>query len=203
MDQNLVQLTRSESNGVVAYLYRFLRTKQKNEMLPELIEIQGGFICFYCKGDLTGTHWIYEHLDDDRQHNVIENIRLAHQACNIKKVKYIDYQLMAKEELDRQSELCLSERKNEVHDKERSEIEINTLCRNYTKKFISEHIDTDGSILYTVSLWSIVNDLNEKYNCGSEAAIRRHLNALTSETGKFKIIKNDSGKREIVRRTEN
>ena len=184
-------------------MYNFLRPKQKQELLTELVKIQGGLKCFYCDVYFKGNDYIYEHLDGNREHNIIENIRLAHQSCNIKKIHSPEYQIMAKEELHRQNEMCLSERKSDTHDKEKSEIEINILCRNYTKQIISEHIDTDGPILYTVTLWSIVNDLNEKYNCGSEAAIRRHLNALTSETGKFKIIKNDSGKRVIVRRTEN
>jgi len=183
-------------------MWTFLRPKQKLEFLAILIELYG-FKCFYCKGDLTGTHWIYEHLDNDKQHNVIENVRLAHQSCNIEKLHNSDYQIMAREELERQSELSLCASKSEVHDTPKSEIEINILCRQYTKKFITERVTTDGSILYHTALWCIVNDLNEKYNCGSEAAIRRHLNALTSETGKFMIIKNDSGKREIVRRTEN
>ncbi len=203
MDQDLLNYLSQKELGYNTMTYRFLSTKQKQEMLPELIEMQEGFVCFYCGQTLLKTNWIYEHLDNDKQHNIIENIRLAHQACNIKKIKDSDYQILAKDELDKQSQMSLSERKSEVKDTEMSEIEINVYCRNYTDKFITERVQTDGSILYHDALWTIVNDCNKKIGHGSEQSIRRHINALTSLSGKFKIIKNDSGKREIVRRTEN
>jgi len=172
-------------------------------MLPELIKIQGGFICFYCHNPLGADDYIYEHLDGDREHNVIENIRLAHHKCNIKKINSPEFQIIAKDELNKQSEKCLRERKSEVHDHYSSEIAINVKCRYYTKQFLEEKVLTDGSILFTEALWAIVNDLNEKYDHGSEQAVRRYLNALCSLTGKFKIITNDSGKKEIRKRTEN
>jgi len=172
-------------------------------MLPELIKIQGGFICFYCHNPLGADDYIYEHLDGDREHNVIENIRLAHQKCNIMKIHSPEFQIIARDELDKQSEKCLRERKSEVDAHYSSEIAINVKCRNYTKQFLEERIATDGSILFNDALWAIVNDLNEKYNHGSEQAVRRYLNALCSITGKFIIIRNEEGKREIRKRTEN
>ena len=184
-------------------MFSYLRPKKKQELLPKLIELQGGFTCFYCKEHLGANDYIYEHLDGDRQHNDIGNIRLAHQRCNIKKIHSPEYQVIARDELERESEKCLRERKNEDSEHYTTEIEISIQCRNYTKKFLDEHITTDGSILYSDALWSIVNDLNEKYNHGSEQAVRRYLNALCSMTGKYMIIKNDDGKREIVRRNQN
>jgi len=186
-------------------MYNYLRPKQKQGYLPRLIELQGGFRCFYCHEEL-GTDdrvWIYEHLDDDRQHNDIENIRIAHQSCNVAKQNNIEYRLMAQKELEIVSEKCLRERKCE--DKEgkegySSEIAIHIQGTNYSKQFITEHITTDGDIDYTDALWAIVNDLNEKYGHGSEQAVRRYLNALCSITGKFMIIRNDKGRRVIVRR---
>jgi len=182
-------------------MYRYLRPKQKQEYLPRLIELQGGFRCFYCHEELgtQGKTWIYEHLDDDRQHNDIENIRIAHQSCNVAKQDNIEYRLMARKELEIVSEKCLRERILEDKDGISSEIEINIQGRNYTKRFITEHVTTDGDIDYNDALWGIVNDLNEKYNHGSEQAVRRYLNALCSITGKFMIIR-VKGRRVIVRR---
>jgi len=185
------------------YLFSFLTKRKKLEMLPALLDIQQGFTCFYCHEPLEGTTWIYEHLDNDRQHNVIDNIRLAHQSCNIKKINYIEYQVMAKDELEKGSEKCLCASENDTEQHYSSEIAISVKARKYTKQFVTERVSTDGSILFNEALWAIVNDLNEKYNCGSETAVRKYLNALCSITGKFKIIRNDAGKREIVRRTEN
>jgi len=187
-------------------LFSYLRPKKKQEYLPQLIEIQGGFVCLYCKEALGANDWIYEHLDGDRQHNDLGNIRLAHQKCNIKKINSPEYQIIAKNELEKESEKCLKERKNyddNSLEHYSSEIEINVKCRNYTKRFLEEHIATDDSILYNDALWGIVNDLNEKYDHGSEQAVRRYLNALCSITGKFMINKNDEGKREIVKRMGN
>ncbi len=184
-------------------MFSYLRKHKKEEYLPKLIELQGGFICIYCKLPLGPDDYIYEHLDGDRQHNDIGNIRMAHQKCNIHKINSPEFQIIARNELEKESEKCLRERKNEDSEHYTTEIEINIQCRLYTKQFLDEHIATDGSILYSDALWSIVNDLNEKYNHGSEQAVRRYLNALCSMTGKYMIIKNDDGKREIVRRNQN
>jgi len=186
-------------------MFSYLTPRKKQQYLPQIIEMQDGFNCYLCKQALHGTDYIYEHLDGDRQHNDIGNIRLAHQSCNVKKKTYPEYQIIARNELEKESEKCLKERKNEDNDgleHYSSEIAINIQCRNYTKKFLTEHILTDGSILFSDALWGIVNDLNEKYNHGSEQAVRRYLNALCSITGKFMIIKNDQGKKIIVRRTD-
>ncbi len=180
--------------------------RKKTEYLPKLIEIQDGFTCYLCKKPLHGNDWIYEHLDGDKQHNDIGNIRLAHQSCNIAKLNSPEFQIIARNELEKESEKCLKGRKkedNEGLEHYSSEIEINIKCRNYTKKFITERVVTDGSILYSDALWGIVNDLNEKYNHGSEQAVRRYLNALCSITGKFMITKNAEGKKIIVKRIGN
>lgn len=184
-------------------MFSYLRPKKKQELLPKLIELQGGFRCFYCKENLGANDYIYEHLDGDRQHNDIGNIRLAHQRCNIKKVDSPEFQVMARDELEKESEKCLRERKNEDNEHYSNEISINIKGRNYTKQFIEEHIAVDGSILYLDALWAIVNDLNVKYNHGSDQAVRRYLNALCSITGKFMVVRNDKEEREIIRRNQN
>jgi len=187
-------------------MFSYLTTRKKIEYLPQLIEKQGGFNCYLCKQILTGNDWIYEHVDDDRQHNDFGNIRLAHQSCNVKKKNYPEYQVIARNELEKESENLLRGREkedNEGLERYSSEIAINIQCRNYTKKFLTEHILTDGRILFNDALWGIVNDLNEKYNHGSEQAVRRYLNALCSITGKFMIVKNDEGKKIIVKRQGN
>lgn len=184
-------------------MFSYLTQRKKNGYLPQLIEMQDGFNCYLCKEPLHGNDWIYEHLDNDKQHNDIGNIRLAHQSCNIAKINNSDYQIIARNELEKESEKCLRGREkedNEGLERYSSEIAINIQCRNYTKKFVTEHVLTDGRILFNDALWGIVNDLNEKYNHGSEQAVRRYLNALCSITGKFMIVKNDHGKKEIVRR---
>ena len=61
-----------------------LSARIKTKYLPILISLYG-FKCFYCKIDLCGVEWVYEHLNDDRTNNQIENIVLACQSCNNKK----------------------------------------------------------------------------------------------------------------------
>jgi len=186
-------------------MYNYLRRKQKQDYLPRLIELQRGFRCFYCHEEL-GTDdrlWIYEHLDNDRQHNDFENIRIAHQSCNVEKQNNIEYRMMAINELEHVSEKSLRERKVEDKEDEKeysSEIAIHIQGTNYSKQFVEEHVTTDGELDKIDALWAIVNDLNEKYGHGSEQAVRRYLNALCSITGKFMIIRNDKGRRVIVRR---
>ena len=71
---------------------------KKLEDLPILIQRDGGFICWYCKKELKD-QYIYEHLNNNRQDNRIENLVLACQSCNIKKISDFDMQIQAKDKL--------------------------------------------------------------------------------------------------------
>ena len=63
------------------HLTQYLKTKY----FPLLIKRDGGFICGYCKEGLETNKHVFEHLNDNREDNRIENIVLACNSCNNKK----------------------------------------------------------------------------------------------------------------------
>jgi len=184
---------------------RTLTQTSKIKFLHQLIE-RDGFVCYQCEKPLGKNDYVYEHLDDNRHHNNFENIALAHQSCNIKKIKDFDMQLKAQEKLKQNEEMCLSERKLEDksgHEQYSSEISINTKNYSFTEQYISEHIQTDGSMLYSDALNSITYLCKKRTGHGSDQAVRRYLNQLTCAESLYMIVKNDKGKRVIIKRLEN
>lgn len=160
----------------------------------------------YCNKLLTIPECIFEHLNNNRYDNRIENIALAHQACNIKKSTYTDYQIIASEKLkENESKLFVGEKNRAALEiKEAStEIDINVTNYDIAKKFLLERIKTDGSIGYTDALNSISFLCKEKTGHGSQQSVRNYINSLTSPVGTFMMIKNEEGKKIIVKRAGN
>ena len=184
-----------------------LTVKLKLEYLPRIIPRDGGtFACFYCKVMLTVATCIYDHLNDKRWDNRIENLVLACQSCNNKKPHDYDMQIKAREKLkaneDQSSSNLLSERKLEG-EQPMTEIDISTANRQIARRWLTERIAIDGSVLYENALNSITFLCTEATGHGSQQAVRGYLNALTSPAAPFMIVKNDAGKRTIVRRKGN
>lgn len=185
---------------------RHLSAKQKQEYLPLLLIRDDGFNCLYCKQPLTTKDFIYEHLNDNRKDNRMENIVLAHHSCNIKKATYTDYKIIASEKLtDNESKLFVRENiPMPVEAKEVStEIEINVTNYEITEQFLQEKIMTDGSIEFTDALNSIGYLCHKKTGHGSPQSVRNYINLLASSVGPFMITKNEEKKKIIVKRTGN
>ncbi len=183
-----------------------LSHKKKLEYLPLLIERDCGFSCHYCKRDLRVNDYIYEHLNNNRNDNRVENLVLSCQSCNIKKINDFDMRIIADEKLKE------NEDKNFVREKisdENSsnpittEIDINTSNFDITEQYLYEIINTDGHILYSAALNSCVFLCKKKTGHGSQQAIRNYLATLTSEVAPYKIERNENKKKVIVKRTEN
>ena len=184
---------------------RTLTQTTKIKYLSQLIE-RDGFVCYQCGKTLGKNDYVYEHLDDNRLHNNIENLALAHQSCNIKKANDFDMKFKAKEKLRQNEEMCLSERKaGEIsgNDQYSSEISINSTNYSISEQYLTEHVQTDGSILYSDALNSIAYLCKKQTGHGSEQAVRRYLNQLTCQEAPFMIKKNDEGKRVILKRIGN
>ncbi|MGI0027133.1 MAG: HNH endonuclease, partial [Nitrosopumilaceae archaeon] len=88
-----------------------LSATKKVEYLPTLFNKQRGK-CLYCKEPFEDFRdAIFDHLNNNRQDNRLENLCLAHQRCNVKKATYLDYQIIANECLKKNEDQVLSERK--------------------------------------------------------------------------------------------
>ena len=61
-----------------------LTAKQKHEWLPILVAWYEGLYCFYCKKGLDLHTIIFDHLNNKRRDNRIENIVPSCHSCNNK-----------------------------------------------------------------------------------------------------------------------
>lgn len=178
----------------------------KQKYLPLILERDGGYICFYCKQSLDPMNFVYEHLNDNRLDNRLENIVLSHQSCNITKVSNFDYQIMAREKLESNEKTCLSERKYSdtlTDHQSSSEIGISIKTFQITEQYLEEHINTDGFVLFEDALWSIVFKARKETNYGSHQAVRAHIKTLISTEAPYEMKRNSSNKKIIVKRREN
>lgn len=180
-----------------------LSASKKIDYLPILFKKQGGK-CLYCKepfeqlGDS-----IFEHLNNNRSDNRMENLALAHHGCNIKKITNFDYQIIANEQLKKNEDQVLSEREK-IEDLTptdiSTEININVNNSSITEQFLIERISTDGSILFSEALDSIVFVCKTKTGHGSQQSIRNYIRAFVSPMGPFMISKDENGKKIIIQR---
>ena len=179
---------------------RTLTTTLKQKFLPIILE-RDGLRCFYCHEELQGNNYSFDHLNNKRTDNRIENIVICHQSCNISKIHNAEYQIMAQEKLKRNEEMCLSERNfvdslTDHHSS--SEIGISIKTYDITKQYLQEHITTDGHVLFEDALWSIVYLAKEKIGYGSHQAVRSHIKTLVSPVGPYEIKRNDKNKKIVV-----
>jgi len=176
----------------------------KRKYLPLIIKRDGIFECFYCKKSLHQNSYVYEHLNDNRLDNRIDNIVFGCQSCNNKKPFNEEMQLRAKLKLE-QNELSnfMRERnlEDEINSREAStEIVINVSNFDLTKQYITDIVDCDGCAAFTDALNSCVALCKEKTGHGSHQSIRNYISALTSTLGDFEIVRGENGRKEIIRR---
>ena len=98
----------------------------KRDWLDVIIKRDGGQVCFYCKISLSLSEIIWEHLDDNRTHNVIDNLVFACRRCNNKKPHDIDMQIIAQEKLQENIKSNYMREIINSKNKQTSEIEIGT-----------------------------------------------------------------------------
>lgn len=184
-----------------------LSATKKLEYLPILFNKQKGR-CLYCKQPFESiiVGIIFEHLNNNRQDNRLENLALAHQACNIKKLTYLDYQIIANEQLRQNQDQVLSERKYLLEDNSSldvsSEIAINQMNYPIVEQFITEIINTEGFILYSDALNACAFKCISRTGHGSLQSVRGYIAILTSILGPFMVTKDDKTKKKlIVKRT--
>ena len=182
---------------------RALTQSMKHKLLPILIKLQNGFNCYQCKNYLHGDDYNFEHLNDNRFDNRIENLALVCHSCNIKKINDIDMKLKATELLKKNEERgIIPSEDNDGLEPKSNEIEINRTVRPFCKQYLEERVYTDGKISFNDALPELTYLSQEKFGCGAEGTIRKYLSDLTCKVAPFMIIK-EGKERFIVKRTGN
>ena len=172
--------------------------KQKD--LPIIIHRDNGFNCLYCKEPLTGDY-VWEHLNSNRQDNRIENLALACQSCNIKKITNYDLGLVAAEKLKQNEDAGLKYLEDHgAFENNSSEININQTMRPFVKRWISERIVTDGKVELSEAINCLVYLCQENYSHGAEPTIRRYVKEMTCSVAEWQVVKDDKNKKIICKR---
>ena len=176
----------------------------KQKYLPLIIQRDNGFNCRYCNSKLDVKTAVFEHLNNRRVDNRLENLVLACQSCNINKINDGDMQEFAMDTL-RENEVkifvgeknLLEVTQNPSNNTEPSkEIAINVTNYDITQNYITEIIDNDGSIEFKEALNSCVYLCKRKTGHGSQNSVRSYINTLTSIVAPFQITRN--GKMKII-----
>jgi len=157
---------------------KILNTSLKTKFLPLLMERDNGFNCLYCKKPLTPQSAVYEHLNNNRADNRLENIAFSHQSCNIKKVENTDFQVIAHDKLLQNEEAGLKFQEDvSAHLVLNQELSLSKQMYNFTKQYLSERILIDTNISYDDALACIPYLLREKYDAGSEQSTIRYISS--------------------------
>ena len=182
-----------------------LTPRMKEAFLPILLKRDGGFLCFYCRHDLALVEYVYEHLDDDRTNNDITNIVLACQSCNNKKPSSPEMKskAMEKKKQNQRSNLLRTRERERIEVPSPSlkpELDISQANFEITHQYLSETIAVESEVDFKVALDSAVMLCRKKTGTGSQTAVRRYIDSLTSRLGPFMIVQDDQKKRVIVLR---
>ncbi len=162
-----------------------LTVRMKRIWFEPIILRDGGQLCFYCKISLSLSEIIWEHLDDNRKHNVIDNLVFACRTCNNKKPHDIDMQLIAQEKLRDNLKRNYMREIISTKNKQTSEIEIG--CTNFEIAEIFLHKNVP--IEFTEALNSITYECRKKTGYGSQQSVRNYIDSLCSSTAPFEIYK--------------
>jgi len=182
----------------------YILTKRIQEFyLPKLLVRDEGFFCFYDGNDLSKTEFVYEHLDDNRSNNDINNIVLACRKCNNKKPFSPEMKAKArkKKKENEQSNLLRASERARVEVSSPSfkpELDISQANFETTNQFLSETLSVDQEIEFRVALDSAVMLCRKQTGSGSQTAVKRYLDALTSSEGPFMVVQDDQKKKVIT-----
>ena len=194
-------------------MIKHLTQELKEEWLPELIKREGGFICWICKISLSQENCYFDILNNNKNDIRYENTSLACKICYDKKQdpNNIEERIMGLDKLyENERKLYVREKKLEKNEKLHDhkiiipkEISINQKNYMITKDFLREKTENNGSIEFKVALNELTIRCKSQTDHGSQPAIRRYLEALTSDSGDYEVVRDINKKKFIVRRLKN
>jgi len=179
----------------------FLTESKKKKWLPRHIDDQDGFVCYQCDDTLKPGHYVFEHLNDNREDSRYENNALACVSCNNKKPHSFDMQLKARELLKKKEEAGLKYLEDHgAHENNSSEIEINKILYSFTEKYISEQIAANVNIPFNETLSELTYLAQKRFGHGAESTFRRNLKSLTCPIADWQVVRDNKNKKIICKR---
>ncbi len=185
---------------------KHLTDRMKAEYLEIIIDRDERFKCFYCSKNFSLSQrgkdqYLYEHLNNNRKDNRIDNVVLACRSCNNKKPNDIDMQFIADAKLIENENLNYMREKFQRKEDNRQDSEVQISKTNYQicRRYVIKNVDSFGEIDFKNTVHSIVYQCRENNNTGSPQATYNYLNIICCNESPFEIVKNSENKR-IIRR---
>ena len=215
---NFISLTKVKHRSTYMVYRNTLTTTQKDKKIPKIIH-RDGDVCYFDEmpfvQSIPGLRRTIDHLNNNAYDNRIENLGLCHFECNQKKKNNAEMQLKAKDKLAANvmnaESLGEGERDNYTHRQtdgyadELTEGDVNLVINKLVKSQLETMLpeNSKDEISYTKTLRGITYlVINETEGRGSEAAVRRSLDAHCSEYADWADIKQGRGNR-VIRRRKN
>jgi len=184
-------------------MQKLLTENQKVERRDYNFQRDGKF-CLYCQQEIDSNNCDIEHLDDNQFNNEHWNTVNSHHQCNCEKRTNFDYKIIAQEKIKQNKSQIFIQKLEDHSPREAStEIQININSRQIAEQFITERVQADGHLDHGDALNSITFKCQEQTGHGSQQSTRNYIASLTCSIAPFMIIKNDEGKKIIVKRTGN
>ena len=174
---------------------------------PLIVE-RDGYRCLYCPEPFTLTHPAeHEHLDNNTDNNELWNKTFVHHECNNRKIRNTDMNILAQQKIE--------SNKKYVYKRERTQADTGTTeettsCQaiskinfRITEQYLTEHTLIDDELLLIDVIKDITGICKKNNDTGSQQAIRRYIEILTSSAYPFTLSLNGKGQTIIRRRTEN
>jgi len=185
-----------------------LSSSMKIRYYPFLIKRDGNK-CFYCQDAFTIENpYEYDHLNNDENDSRPENTVLNHHPCNVKK-KYSSLwqaKALGKLKMNEASKYVCERTSADSGTKNdtTSCSEINKTNKRIADQFILEHTMHGEELIEKDGVNAVVNICFENNGTGSQPAVYRYFEELSSPyNGKYTICSNSKGQNIIRRRTEN
>jgi len=187
-------------------LSKHLTDRQKAEWLDILIERDGAYRCWYCEAPFSlsqseNPKHLYEHLNNNRLDNRIDNVVLCCRVCNNTKPHNFDMQISAIDKLHNNEQRNYMREKFDKKSSNRQDSEVQISKENYQicYRYVIKNVDAFGEIDFKETVHSIVYKCRENNNTGSPQSVNNYLATICSKESPYEIAKNNEGKR-IIRR---
>lgn len=187
-------------------LTKHLTDRQKAESLDILIKRDEGYCCWYCKKPFSLSQSIkaphlFDHLNNNRTDNRIDNVVLCCESCNRRKVDDFDMEFLAKDKLhDNEKRDYMREKfENKTRNREDSEVRISKTNYQICYLYVIKKVDQFGQIDFKKTVQTVVWRCRQNNNTGSEQSVYKYLAIMCNEEAPYEIVKID-GKKVIRKR---
>jgi len=176
---------------------------QKRRYIKHIVQRDGGFKCFFCGKALEQKTGVFEHLNGNWRDSRPDNLVIACQSCNVKKISDMEMQDGAIEKLEKnEMGLFVGENFSVLDEEEKEgntaskEIEISQRNSAIVEQFLTEEIQEKGSIPYFDTLHTCVYLCTRETGHGSHGSVRNYINTFTCSRAPF--VQTGKGENKVI-----